>query len=297
MSRLNDGFVHPRYEQEVILSYALSAYVFEMLESRKGIEGIRALLAGYRDGGKTPALMESIYGLTPPALDSTFDAWFRTKFAREFTAVRGETTVAADSGQRTELAGPLKDALAAAAASLQQKQWWRAAQSARRAVQMFPSYVDPGSGYHFLVIANTELRDSDAVAEALSAIVAKNGEAVNESATLATMREVLGDTAGAVSALAKATLIDPYDVPSQTRLAELAFARKDWPLAIRARRAILALGPSDRAEAFFRLAQALAASGDPVSARREVLRALDLAPNFEAAQDLLLSIRSSGNRP
>jgi hypothetical protein len=34
-----------------------------------------------------------------------------------------------------------------------------------------------------------------------------------------------------------------------------------------------------------------------VAARREVLRALDLAPTFEAAQDLLLTIRSQEKTP
>jgi hypothetical protein len=34
-----------------------------------------------------------------------------------------------------------------------------------------------------------------------------------------------------------------------------------------------------------------------VAARREVLRALDLAPTFEAAQDLLLTIRSTTRTP
>jgi tetratricopeptide (TPR) repeat protein len=68
-------------------------------------------------------------------------------------------------------------------------------------------------------------------------------------------------------------------------------------VAIRARRAALALGPTDRADALYRLAQALAGSGDVTAARREVLRALDLAPNFEAAQDLLLTLRTPGKAP
>jgi Flp pilus assembly protein TadD len=54
---------------------------------------------------------------------------------------------------------------------------------------------------------------------------------------------------------------------------------------------VLALNPTDRVEALYQLAVAFAGAGDVPSARREVLRALDLAPNYEKAQALLLSLQ------
>jgi Tfp pilus assembly protein PilF len=57
---------------------------------------------------------------------------------------------------------------------------------------------------------------------------------------------------------------------------------------------VLALAPANVAEARYQLALALYQSGDPAAARREVLRALELAPAFEQAQDLLLRIREGG---
>jgi Tfp pilus assembly protein PilF len=63
--------------------------------------------------------------------------------------------------------------------------------------------------------------------------------------------------------------------------------------AIRERKALLALDPTDRVEALYQLALAYADAGDMVAARREVLRALEQAPNYSKAQDLLLRIRSS----
>lgn len=297
VSRLNDGFVHPRYDQEVILSYALAAYVFEMLEERNGMAGIRALLNGYRTGGRTPQLMQEIYGLQPAALDSAFDGWFRTKFAREFRAVRGETRTGTDGEVQTELAGPLRDALTAAASATQQKRWPDVVQAAQRAVNLFPGYVDPGSGYHFLVLAHTATDNTAGVVAALKAITARNGDAVDENIALAEALTAAADTTGAIAAYGRATLADPFAVSVQAALGDLSFARRDWVTAVRARRAVVALGPTDRADALYRLAQALAGAGDMVAARREVLRSLDLAPNFEAAQDLLLTIRSAGKAP
>jgi cellulose synthase operon protein C len=297
VSRLNNGFVHPRYEQEVILSYALSAYVFEMLEELKGMAGIRALLLGYRDGSNTPQLMQQVYGLDSTALDATFDRWFRAKFSREFAAVRGTLRTNPAGETSIELAGPLRDALGVAGTAMQQKQWPEVVQAAQRAVTLFPSFAETGSGYHVLVAAHTAMSDTANTAVALAAIVERNAEAIDENIALASMLQRSRDSTGAMAALDRASLIDPFDVTVQTRLGDLAFARRAWPLAIRARRAVIAIGPTDRADALYRLAQALTASGDFTTARREVLRALDLAPNFEAAQDLLLTIRSSGKAP
>ena len=297
VSRLNDGFVHPRYDEEVILSYALSAFVFEMLEERKGIDGLRALLSGYRAGGHTPQLMQQVYGLEPAALDSVFDGWFRTKFAREFASVHGEVTTAPDGSTRYRVAGPLQDTLAIAYAAAERKDWPVLLRSARSAVALFPLFVEPFSGYYMLAGGSLATADSAGARAAFAAITARNGDAVEENTILAGLLLAVHDSVGAIAALERATLIDPFAVEVQLRLGELAFARRVWPAAVRARRAVIALGPSDRADALYRLAQALAAAGDFPAARKEVLRSLDLAPNFEAAQDLLLTIRSSGKAP
>jgi tetratricopeptide (TPR) repeat protein len=73
----------------------------------------------------------------------------------------------------------------------------------------------------------------------------------------------------------------------------LAESEANWDLAVRERRAVLALRPVNRADAQYRLAGALYRSGDLDAARRAVLEALELAPSFEAAQELLLEIHDA----
>jgi len=300
VSRLNDGFVHPRFDDEVILSYSLAAFVFEMLEERNGIEGIRALLAGYRAGASTANLMQQVYELALPAMDSTFDAWFRAKHQREFAAVVGER-VGGDAARSAEagprLRGPLADAMAAATSAVERKSWPQALQAARTATNLFPDFVERGSAYHLLVTTYMAIGDTTGAIGALQAITTRNGDAVDENLLLARLLEARGDSAGALTSYERATLIDPFDATVQAHLGDMAHARGAWSTAVRARRAVVALGPSDRADALYRVAQSLLGAGERVAARREVLRALDLAPTFEAAQDLLLTIRSQEKTP
>jgi Tfp pilus assembly protein PilF len=77
-----------------------------------------------------------------------------------------------------------------------------------------------------------------------------------------------------------------------TRLAGLYTKLANKPKVVRERRALVALDPVDRAEALYQLALAYFEAGDRASARREVLRALEEAPNFEKAQELLLRLRT-----
>ena len=55
-------------------------------------------------------------------------------------------------------------------------------------------------------------------------------------------------------------------------------------------RALLAMNPHDLAEAHFRLAKAYFAAEDRSRCREQLLYALEIAPNYREAQQLLLEI-------
>ena len=132
-----------------------------------------------------------------------------------------------------------------------------------------------------------------AAAAELQAMTSINEEAFAENMAAAALLAELGDEAGAAAALDRAVWINPFDRDAHTRLAELASRRGNHRVAVRERIALLALDPTDRVEALYQLAEAYAAAGDVASARREVLRALEQAPNYAKAQDLLLRLRST----
>jgi Flp pilus assembly protein TadD len=83
---------------------------------------------------------------------------------------------------------------------------------------------------------------------------------------------------------------DPFDRDAQAGLGRLALRRKDTATALRAFRSALASNPPDRAQAHADLAEAYVSAGQLDEAKRQTLAALEIAPAFERAQDLLLKI-------
>ena len=84
--------------------------------------------------------------------------------------------------------------------------------------------------------------------------------------------------------------IDPFDpIPHQT-LGRLAREAGRTETAVRELEVALALGPVDRVAAHTDLAETLFAAGRLADARRQTLNALEIAPTYDRALELLLSI-------
>jgi tetratricopeptide (TPR) repeat protein len=137
-------------------------------------------------------------------------------------------------------------------------------------------------------------RVDSAVAQ-LARVTSRDETAWEANALEAELRERLGDHAGAAAALERLVWIWPYDADVHVRLAALAERLNDHPRAVRERRAVLALDPSDRLEARYQLARALARAGERGAARREILGVLEVAPGFEKGQALLLELSERRN--
>lgn len=298
VSRLNNGFVRPRYPEEVQLSYALASFVCEMLEQDHGIAGIRRLLSLYREGKTTEQAFAEVTKLSPDAMDKKFDTWFRARFAAEFKVVEPvKANEGENKGNVIRWEGPLYDAMRQGTTAVAGEQWDAAIASFERAKALFPAWTEGGSAYHMLAAIHEKRGTRDAELRELSAIAARNESAFEENVRLAALLRRTGDHRGAVAALERTRYITPF---VGTVHDSLASAAKDAVLpraVVDARRALLALNPTDQVEALYLLAQALADAGDVSAARREVLRALDLAPNYERAQQLLLSLRKPEGGP
>ena len=296
-SRLNEGFVRPKYPQIVIFSYYEASLVSQMVEEQRGFDTILAMLEAYGEGKSDATVIQDVLGMKPDAFDKQFIDWVEKRFAKQIDAVvvedegligralgavrgGGDRNVgfAADLQRGAEL---VKDGKEAEARALLQ-----------RAREQVPEYVGPGNAY--LQLAGIEERAGNlaaAVAD-LEALAAINENDYDANLAIAGLRERMNDARGAAAALERAIYISPYDKSLHERLADLSTKAGDRQGVVRARRALVALDPVDKADAFYQLALALFEAGDAAGARREVLNALEIAPNFERAQQLLLRLRS-----
>ncbi|MGZ8470757.1 MAG: tetratricopeptide repeat protein [Gemmatirosa sp.] len=288
-SRLNDGFVRPVFPQQVILSYYAASLVCEMIERDFGAAAIPAMLTAYRQGLGTEAAIARALRIDLPTLDRRFDTYVRARFGRAMEAVAGPTggqygrlLAAGDSAAR---AGRNDVAIAAFTG----------------AKALFPEHAEGESPYWRLAQLYQQRGDRARAAAELRDLTARNGGHLPAQLALATLREQLGDTAGAAAALEQAIWIWPYDPQVHARLATHAERLGDTRRAVRERRAVVALAPVDLADARYQLARLLLASGDRAAAKAEVLRALEAAPTFAPAQELLLTLvdgpRAGGGAP
>ena len=284
-SRLNDGFVRPEYPQQVMHSYYQASLLCDMIARDFGERALMEMLRGYKAGQSTEQVVRRVLRMDLGALDRRFDAYLRERFGKAIAVVRDRSYQRAVTEGRTLLQG---GNASAAVATLQ------------RARDMFPDYGGPDGAYPLLVRALLAQRDTARAIEALSTAVGLGDVAYETHVMLADLLVQRGDTARAADALESAIYMNPFDIALHARLATLYARVGNTRKAVRERRAVVALKPVDLAEAQYNLAVAYRDAGDAANARRSVLRALEVAPHYQRAQDLLLELRapaSSRSRP
>ena len=284
VSQLNDGFVRPRFGAETIFSYYEASLVCEMIEQQRGMPALVDMLKAYRDGLTTPAVFAKVLGAKPEELDQRFDAWLRAKFALPLRSIQ-------PSDGKSEPGGAfIRTAVAGMALAGENKP-----DSARavllRAQALFPDYAGQGAPAFYLAQLARERGDLRDALGQIQRITTRNETAWDANLLEIELRAKLGDSAGTRVPLERLLWISPYDIASHVRLAELAARTGDHALALRERRAVIALDPPDPLDAHYQLARALADAGDVSAARRELLGVLEQAPSFEKAQALLLELR------
>lgn len=292
LARMNDGFMRPKFPEQVLLSYYQASLLSELIERDFGIGAIRQMLAAYRRGLTTDATVREVLKIDVQELQRRFDAFVRQTFAAQLDAVDAGKVAAHGEGQGVDWGGTFSDAMRASVALVEAKQWDQATAQLESAKRLFPEYAGDESPYALLARIALERGDSARAVAELRAMTAINEDAYAATRKLADLLIARRDAQGAVAALDRAMYIFPHETEPHTVLAELAQTTQNQGMRVRERRALLALDPTDRVEALYQLALALADAGDRVAARRELLRALELAPNFDKGQELLLRLRA-----
>ena len=315
LSNLTEGLVRPSFPGQIQLTYLQASYVFDWIEDEWGFETVRGFLDGYRADRTTEQLVDDLLGMDMDEADDAFDAYLLDRFAGEFAATVGESDDEAmedatggdlvfgggadeDAIRILEAAvgsrpGSFRFQLALGQTLLAADRPDEAEEHLRAALELFPGFSEPNGPLRGLAAIHEGRGEIAEAAEALRRLGNLSETAWEVPLREAELRREMGDAEGERDALRRAAEVFPFQLDLQTRRAEVAEQTGDPVEWVRARRAILGLDPVDRADAHFQLARALQAAGDLDDARTQVLRALEIAPTFDAALELLLELRGA----
>ena len=81
VSRMNDGFMHPAYPEQVMFSYYQASLVCDLIARDYGEPAIERMLQAYKAGQTTDEVFKSALKTDIAAFDRKFDAYLRERFA------------------------------------------------------------------------------------------------------------------------------------------------------------------------------------------------------------------------
>jgi tetratricopeptide (TPR) repeat protein len=289
---LNAAFTDPR---KIGMAYFQGSVVVDYLVQTYGQPGINKLLRAYGQGLDSDAALKSALDTDFDRMQPGFDQMVEQRFSFRKALEGGDTATLSKK--------PLEELKTIAAAQPRsfgvQMALGRAlaksgdTDGATRAFEAAAALVPISAAPHG-ELAHIALEKKDrprAIAE-LQAVVATdfdNVEAARELASL--MREAGVDEAARVRTVNERIIaIDPFDNDAHTVLGRLAMQRNDLEIATREFTVALALNPVDKAAAHTDLADSYFKAGRKDDAKKQTLAALEIAPTYGRAQDLLLKI-------
>ncbi len=296
LSELSAAFLRPKSPAHLQFAYYESSMVIEYLVERHGFETIVRLLDDLGLGIEMNAALAQRVG-SLEVLDDDFAEFLKTR--AEQYAPEADWTPLPDSGLRDRDA--ITEWLAQhpnnfyglqqqASLLIRQQDWERAIEVAEQLKKLCPHYVGANNAYRILAHCYREQGDSEAERAVLEELAERDDDALDVYERLCELAREKEDWEAVRRNAERALAVNPLRPSLQAIWAGAAEQLKQWQDAAAAYQAILALDPVDPAGVHYRLAEAHHQNGETEAARHHVLRALEEAPRFQAAQRLLLDL-------
>lgn len=268
---LDAGFIRPSYPQQIQVSYVQAGLVCLFIEQRWGFEKLPMLLRRFDGKATTGQAIKAALDVSPAQFDREFNTFLRERFAKPLQNL--------DEWDKQYRAANI---------AIDKQQWNDAIEAARRAVDLYPEHVGPGSPAMLLAHALDKAGRRPEAITALQAYRAAGGWDPGALRELARWLDEAGRQAESVEVLAALNYVDPLAADLHADLGERLLAAGKADDALREFEVLLAMDGADPVAAHFGAARALRAKGERESSRRQLLDALATAPHFRPAQALLL---------
>ena len=296
---LNAGFTRP---ETIALAYYQASLLVDHIVSTHGEPALRTLVTGYGEGLEGDAAITKGLGVSLDQLQATFDRAIQTRFAPLLSALKGTPAETAkppapraqpDLAQLRAAASAEPDNYAAQVSlgrALAAEKDRAAFGPLERAAQLVPMAIGDNSPHAVMARLAEELGDVPRAIREYQALLAHDHTSIDPARRLAALAEKAGDEKAVALALDRIVALDPFDSQAHTGVGRIALKRRDATVAAREFRVALITGAADKASAHCDLGESYLLAGKVVEAKREALAALEIAPTFERAQDLLLKI-------
>ena len=294
---LNSAFTNPK---TISLAYYQASLLVEHIVNAYGDAGLRKLVRAYARGIDTDAALKV-------ALDTDFEqmqAGFDQMIERIFGTMRRALAMPEGVEELLKMPAPALKTIAEAnprsfpvqmalGASLRKAgQVDDAMQAFERAAALVPLAAGPGSPHEQMAAIALEKKDTARAVTELTALVAVDFNNVEAARQLADLLRQAGvdDARRLTPVYQRIAAIDPFDPEAHAMLGRYALERNEADAASREFRAVIALGPVDKAAAFTDLGESYFKGGRRADAKKQILAALEIAPGYERAQGLLLKL-------
>lgn len=298
LTDLNAGFTSP---ETIALAYFQASLLVDHIVRTYGHDTLQALVRSYGEGLEGDAALTKTLGASMEQLQGSFDQALDTRFGalrRALAPVEGVNTADPAALRTAARANPgnygIHLAYGRALAAAKDP---AAFEPLERAAQLVPVATGEQSPHALMADLALQLGDEARARRELKTLLSHDHTAVDPARRLAALAEKAGDAELMALAYERVVSLDPSDAAAHTGLGRLALKKQQADVAVREFRAALALNPADRAGAHCDLGEAYLAKGLAADAKREALAALEIAPTFERAQELLLKSIQSGERP
>ena len=297
LAELNASFQDPR---RINLAYFQASLLVAHIVDTYGDEGLHKLLRAYGQGLETDDAMRQAIGVGLGDMQAAFDRRMEAKYGKMRAALKEppegvnlarmpldelKAYVAKDEGNyiaqmalgvQLQRGGDLEGAVAAF----------------KKAQALVPLVGGDDSPNALLADIAIQRKDPKGAMDALQSQVAVDFNNIDAARQLATLMRDNGvtDPAKLEPVYKRIVDIDPFDAESRTALGRLLMKQNQADAAVREFKAVVAMNPVDQAAAHTDLAESYFQSGKRAEARRQTLAALEIAPSYERAQDLLLKL-------
>ncbi|HET7697413.1 MAG TPA: tetratricopeptide repeat protein [Vicinamibacterales bacterium] len=300
---LNSGFTRP---DTIALAYYQASLLVDHIVATKGQGALNALVKSYAGGIDNDAALQRALGVNIDTLQVSFDNALEDRFGAMRRALHDPGAPKTPAGVAV-LEKPAErssiDTLKAAAAArpdsfVAQLALGKALAAGgdaaayaplQRAAVLAPTAIGPESPHAVMAQLAEKLNDRPRAIKEYEAVLAADHTNVDAARKLVDLAAAAGDDRALNLGLERVVALDPFDAAAHTGAGRLAMKRKDHAIAMREFRAALQTGAADKAAAHCDLGESYLLAGMRAEAKKEALAALEIAPSYERAQELLLN--------